>query len=73
MKNREDIVFDYLNDNNIPYTCYHHPEGKTIEEAKQWWHNDGSMHCKNLFSEITKGTGITLYASIVTKNLTFII
>ena len=35
MKNREDIVFDYLNDNNIPYTCYHHPEGKTIEEAKQ--------------------------------------
>ena len=55
MKNREDIVFDYLNDNNIPYTCYHHPEGKTIEEAKQWWHNDGSMHCKNLFFRNHKG------------------
>ncbi len=52
---REDIVFNFLKEHAIPYTCYHHPEGKTIEEAKRWWHEDGSVHCKNLFFRNHKG------------------
>ncbi len=52
---REEIVLNYLDKHNIPYSCYHHPEGKTIEEAKRWWHDDGSVHCKNLFFRNHKG------------------
>lgn len=52
---RQEIVLNYLNEHNIPYSCYNHPEGKTIEEAKRWWHDDGSVHCKNLFFRNHKG------------------
>ena len=52
---REEIVLRYLDAHNIEYSVYHHPEGKTIEEAKQWWHNDGSIHCKNIFLRNHKG------------------
>lgn len=52
---REDIVFKFLNEHDIPFTVYHHPEGKTIEEAKRWWKDDGSVHCKNLFFRNHKG------------------
>ena len=52
---REDIVFEYLKAKDIPYECYHHPEGKTIAEAMQYWHDDGSVHCKNLFFRNHKG------------------
>ena len=52
---REDIVFKFLNEHDIPFTVYHHPEGKTIEEAKRWWKDDGSVHCKNLFFRTHKG------------------
>ena len=45
----------YLQEHKIPFTCYNHPEGKTIEEAKRWWHDDGSVHCKNLFFRNHKG------------------
>ena len=48
-------VLLYLEDHHIPYTHYSHPEGKTIEEAKRWWHDDGSVHCKNLFFRNHKG------------------
>lgn len=51
----EQIVFDYLQAHHIPYTCYHHPEGRTIEEAKLWWKDDGSVHCKNIFLRNHKG------------------
>ena len=34
---RADAVFQWLTKHNIPFNCYAHPEGKTIEEAKQWW------------------------------------
>lgn len=54
-KNRQEIVLEYLQAHNIPFTCYNHPEGKTIEEAKRWWHDDGSVHCKNLFFRNHKG------------------
>lgn len=53
--NREEIVFSFLRRNNIEFTHYSHPEGKTIEEAKKWWKNDGSVHCKNLFFRNHKG------------------
>lgn len=52
---RQQRVLDYLNDNHISFTCYNHPEGKTIEEAKRWWKDDGSVHCKNIFMRNHKG------------------
>jgi len=52
---REEVVFSYLREHDIPFSCYQHPEGKTIEEAKRWWKNDGSVHCKNLFFRNHKG------------------
>lgn len=52
---RERKVLDYLDSNGIVYTNYNHPEGKTIEEAKRWWKEDGSVHCKNLFFRNHKG------------------
>lgn len=52
---RAENVFRFLRDYQIPFTCYFHPEGKTIEEAKQWWKDDGSIHCKNLFFRNHKG------------------
>lgn len=48
-------VLTWLTEHDIPHTCYSHPEGKTIEEAKRWWHDDGSIHCKNLFFRNHKG------------------
>ena len=52
---RQEIVLNYLREHDIPFSCYNHPEGKTIEEAKCWWHDDGSVHCKNLFFRNHKG------------------
>ena len=52
---RQERVFNYLRERNIPFTCYSHPEGKTIEEAKRWWKDDGSVHCKNIFMRNHKG------------------
>ncbi|MBR1808891.1 MAG: prolyl-tRNA synthetase associated domain-containing protein [Paludibacteraceae bacterium] len=48
-------VLDWLDEHRIPYECYSHPEGRTIEEAKRWWRDDGSVHCKNLFFRNHKG------------------
>lgn len=52
---RQEKVLNYLKEHNIPFSCYNHPEGKTIEEAKRWWKDDGSVHCKNLFFRNHKG------------------
>ena len=52
---RQEKVLNFLHDHNIPFTCYTHPEGKTIEEAKKWWRDDGSIHCKNIFMRNHKG------------------
>lgn len=48
-------VVEYLTDNEIDFEIYTHPEGKTIEEAKRWWKDDGSIHCKNIFLRNHKG------------------
>ena len=48
-------VFDFLAEHQIEYTTYDHPEAPTIEIARQYWHADGSKHCKNLFFRNHKG------------------
>lgn len=55
LSERIDHVIQYLEDHEIAFEVYFHPEGKTIEEAKQWWHDDGSVHCKNIFLRNHKG------------------
>ena len=55
ISDREEKVLAYLREHHIDYEVYYHPEGKTIEEAKQWWKDDGSVHCKNLFLRNHKG------------------
>ena len=52
---REETVLTYLREHDIAFEVYHHPEGKTIEEAKRWWRDDSSLHCKNLFFRNHKG------------------
>lgn len=52
---RQQAVENYLHSHHIAYTVYNHPEGKTIDEAKRWWRNDGSVHCKNIFMRNHKG------------------
>ena len=48
-------VFDFLAAHDIEYSTYDHPEAPTIEIARQYWHADGSKHCKNLFFRNHKG------------------
>ena len=55
MNERMNRVFDFLQQQNIEYSFYTHPEAPTIEIARQYWHNDGSKHCKNLFFRNHKG------------------
>ena len=55
ISDRQKKVINYLKEHDIPFTCYNHPEGKTIEEAKQWWKDDGSVHCKKLYFRKDKG------------------
>lgn len=55
MEDRKQKVFDYLHQAGIPYEWYEHPEAPTIEIARQYWRNDGSKHCKNLFFRNHKG------------------
>ena len=52
---RKQVVFDYLDQRGLDYEYYEHPEAPTIEVAKQYWRNDGSKHCKNLFFRNHKG------------------
>jgi Ala-tRNA(Pro) deacylase len=52
---RRERVFDFLDSHGIEYTVYEHPEAPTIEIARQYWRQDGSKHCKNLFFRNHKG------------------
>ena len=52
---RKTTVYDYLEKAGIDYESYDHPEAPTIEIAKQYWREDGSKHCKNLFFRNHKG------------------
>ena len=55
MSERQERVFSFLQQQEIEYSFYTHPEAPTIEIARQYWHNDGSKHCKNLFFRNHKG------------------
>ena len=52
---RKLTVYQYLNALGVEYTHYDHPEAPTIDIARNYWHNDGSKHCKNLFFRNHKG------------------
>ena len=52
---RRDKVFNWLDEHNIEYSWYEHPEAPTIEIAREYWRKDGSKHCKNLFFRNHKG------------------
>ena len=52
---RIDKVLEYLGSRGLEYTWYTHPEAPTIEIARQYWKQDGSKHCKNLFFRNHKG------------------
>lgn len=52
---RKQPVFDFLDARGIRYEWDEHPEAPTIEIARQWWRDDGSKHCKNLFFRNHKG------------------
>ena len=55
ISDRQEKVLRYLTEHDILFTTYNHPEGKTIEQAKRWWKDDGSVHCKNIFMRNHKG------------------
>ena len=52
---RKQPVFDFLDARGIRYEWHEHPEAPTIEIARQWWRDEGSKHCKNLFFRNHKG------------------
>jgi Uncharacterized conserved protein len=52
---RREVVFDYLNGAGIAFEWYEHPEAPTADIARQYWRNDGSAQCKNLFFRNHKG------------------
>lgn len=55
MNETQHKVYDFLDANGIAYQSYEHPEAPTIDIARQYWRNDGSKHCKNLFFRNHKG------------------
>ena len=48
-------VLDFLDGKGFVYDYYEHPEAPTIAIAKEFWRQDGSKHCKNLFFRNHKG------------------
>jgi Ala-tRNA(Pro) deacylase len=52
---RIEKVLAYLNEKALEFSWYTHPEAPTIEIARQYWKQDGSKHCKNLFFRNHKG------------------
>lgn len=55
LKARRERVLEFLEANGIEFAMYEHPEAPTIDIARQYWHADGSKHCKNLFFRNHKG------------------
>ncbi|MBE6297597.1 MAG: prolyl-tRNA synthetase associated domain-containing protein [Bacteroidales bacterium] len=48
-------VLNFLDSHHFEYSWYTHPAAPTIEIARQYWKQDGSKHCKNLFFRNHKG------------------
>lgn len=53
--NGQPELFNILNQLNIPFEYYEHPAAPTIEEAKKYWVDLVSTHCKNIFFRNHKG------------------
>ena len=53
--NGQQIVYDFLDSNNIAYEYIEHPAAPTIDIAKQYVGGDGIVLCKNLFFRNHKG------------------
>ncbi|MDO4216679.1 MAG: prolyl-tRNA synthetase associated domain-containing protein [Bacteroidales bacterium] len=53
--NGQQIVYDYLQQLDIPFEYYEHPEAPTIEIASQFYRGEGTTLCKNLFFRNHKG------------------
>jgi len=49
------LVYRTLNELNIPFEYYEHPEAPTVEIASKYWEGINSSHCKNLFFRNHKG------------------
>jgi Ala-tRNA(Pro) deacylase len=52
---REQQVYDFLNEMEISYARHEHPPVFTVEEADQYWEGIAGAHCKNLFLRNNKG------------------
>jgi len=48
-------LYQLLNELDISYDYYAHPEAPTVEEAAKYWKDLDAMHCKNLFFRNHKG------------------
>ena len=48
-------VLEFLDGGGFVYDWYEHPEAPTMAIAKEFWRQDGSKHCKNLFFRNHKG------------------
>ena len=48
-------LYQLLNELDISYDYYAHPEASTVEEAAKYWKDLDAMHCKNLFFRNHKG------------------
>ena len=55
LKARRAKVLEFLRQHEIAFEMYEHPEAPTIDIAREYWHADGSKHCKNLFFRNHKG------------------
>ena len=53
--NGQQIVYDFLDSNNISYEYIEHPAAPTIDIAKQYVGGDSVVLCKNLFFRNHKG------------------
>lgn len=53
--NGQQIVYNFLDDNNIQYEYIEHPAAPTIDIASQYIGGEGVVLCKNLFFRNHKG------------------
>ncbi len=52
---REQQVYDLLEELGIAYKRYEHPPVYTVDEAQKYWKDINATHCKNLFLRNNKG------------------
>jgi len=55
MLNGDPLLYKILDELGITFDYYAHPPAPTIEEARKYWKDIESTHCKNLFFRNHKG------------------